>query len=213
MLKQELVYELKAYIKHIRLAQDCLIAYKSLCNSICSHNEQINLAPGFFSIAKQSLINCMCVELAKLYVGSGKEKTIRKLLNQISANCNLFPKYINNTYFWADNQENQPYEEVFSVDIIAEISTAQARIKDLEPIINQLKNRRNTYYAHNDPQYFLSGDQLTTDFPLTFNDVSVLIDFAGKFCNQMLVYLTGEVISYQSMNADDLPNLLNRTVM
>lgn len=207
-----MIAELEAYLKHIEFAQDCFIAYKSILDSLNPYNEQINLSPGFFTITMNSLSKCLCIELAKLYIGSGQEKTIRKLLNQVSSNRHIFPKEIKTEFVWADDPSREPDAQIDKININSDIEIAQAQLEQFEPIIVRLKSRRDKYLAHNDPEFFDGKVNPAWTFPVAMCDVHALIHFAGNLCNKLLSYLDRRVIAYQSQNADDLTNLLNKLI-
>lgn len=83
--------EIYAYLTHAIFARDSLVSYLSILDCANKHNEIINVSTGFFRIAQYALGKCMFIEFAKLYCGLGKqEKTIRKLINNVEANLNIF---------------------------------------------------------------------------------------------------------------------------
>lgn len=208
MTKEELILELRAYIDQISIVQSYFTAYMTLCDCIKHYNKKINIAPGFFSIVKNALINSMCMCLAKLYSSGREEKTLTKLFNQIDANRNLFPSHIENEYSWGFANIKEQYKEETDINIGEEVNKARIKLKEFEPIINNLKGRRDKYLAHNDKEYFSDSYALAIDFPLDTYGVRKLIEFAGDFCVQMLVYLSGTVYPYHIIGSDDLDFLL-----
>ena len=205
----EMKKELNSYLDHIRLANDRFIALQSIYDSISKYNTEINYAYGFFTVSIYAIADSCLSELVKLYCGSGDEKTLRKLINIINANQHLFQKEITKNYI--DGIDDKiAFTETESVDIQAELKKAEDGLEGFSKIISNLTNRRNQYLAHNDPKYFYSFDGLTMDFPISLDDLSKLIQFAGNFCNSMQGLLDGEIVAYKTIGSDDLPNLFER---
>ena len=210
MTKEEMIHELDAYINHIIFASDCLAAYTSILDSCRKHNTEINLACGFFTITKYSLSKCLCIELSKLFVGSGDEKNMFKLINNVRSNQQLFPKQLKTTYQYADDPNCPEDVLVEAIDLENDIAQAEIQLARLKPIIDNLKGRRDKFLVHNDPEYFDGTCNPVWDFPLSMSDVQALIDFSAEFCNMLLSYLTGRVVFCQSTNAGDLEILLQK---
>ena len=212
MDREQLIQELEAYLRHIIFASDCLASYKSILDGSSKYNDQINIAPGFFSVSMNALSKCLCIELAKLFVGSRSEKTIQKLIGIVKANQNLFPKEREIPYHWADDPQHPPMIEIEKINIKADIQTAEEQLSKLEPIISRLKSRRNQFLAHNDPKYFDGTQNPSWDFPISISDVQALIYFGAGFCNKLLSHLDDRIIAYQSSNSNDLEQLLIQLV-
>lgn len=210
MTKNEMIAEVRAYLEHVSFACDCFVAYRSILMSIETYNKQINFAPGFFTLAKHTLSKCMCVELAKLYVGSGKEKTVRNLINQVKANYNLFSKKYEINYETSDDICCGSKREVIKFNIRGIIDDAERTLDEMQPVIKQLRGRRDQYLAHNDPQFFYGEVNPALEFPFTMDDAEKMIQFCGEFCNKLLLNLEGRAICYKTQNADDLQSLLRR---
>ena len=212
MNREQLIEELEAYLRHIIFASDCLVSYKSILDGSSKYNDQINIAPGFFSISMNALSKCLCIELAKLFVGSGSEKTMQKLIGIVNANQNLFPKEKKTPYHWADDPHCPPMIEIEKINIKADLKAAEEQLLGLEPIISRLKSRRNHFLAHNDPKYFDGTQNPSWDFPISISDVQALIYFSAGFCNKLLSHLDDRIMAYQSSNSNDLEQLLLRLV-
>lgn len=210
MDREQLIGELEAYLRHIIFASDCLVSYKSILDGSSKYNDQINISPGFFSVSMNALSKCLCIELAKLFVGSGSEKTIQKLIGIVRANQDLFPKEKKIPYYWADNPHRPPMIEREKINIKADLQTAEEQLAKLEPIIRRLKSRRNQFLAHNDPKYFDGSKNPSWDFPISISDVQALIYFSAGFCNKLLSHLDDRIMAYQSSNSNDLEQLLIR---
>lgn len=210
MEKQQLIEEIRAYLRHIIFASDCLSCYRSIIDASRDRNDQINLSPGFFSISMHALSKCLCIELAKLYDHKTTEKTIYALVGVVKANQHLFPKKKDVSYLWDDPVSGVCKDETVKIDIKADLADAEEQLSRLETIIGNLKSRRDQYLAHNDPKYFDGTINPAWDFPIAISDVETLIFFAAGFCNKLLSYLDDTIMAYRSSNSNDLENLLQR---
>lgn len=199
-------------MRHIIFASDCLVCYKSILDGSSKYNDQINIAPGFFSVSLNALSKCLCIELAKLFVGSGSEKTIHHLIGIVKANQNIFPKKKEIPYHWADDLSRPPMIEIEKINIKIDLQDAEERLTKLEPIIGRLKSRRDQFLAHNDPKYFDGTQNASWDFPISISDVQALIYFGAGFCDKLLSHLDNRVMAYQTSNSNDLEQLLIRLV-
>lgn len=163
--------ELEAYLKHINFANNCLDAYMSLHENIQKNDDILNKAPGFFLISKYALNKCVTLEYAKLFCGSSDEKTIYKLLNNVKANANLFPKgkamKIYNHF--------EPYLH-----------------NDLKGIIDCLTVRRDKDLAHNDPKYFYGTNNPAEDNYISPEEFGKLYGFCFELCESLLELLDGD---------------------
>ena len=84
--KELLHREIEAYLQHINFAYNCYEAYNELHNVNEINNELLNISAGFFTITRFALSKCLLVETAKLFCGSGDERTIPKLINVAKSN-------------------------------------------------------------------------------------------------------------------------------
>ncbi len=206
MTSEEMKEELSEYLDHIRLANDRYVALTSLYKSIECYNKEINYAPGFFTIAIYALADSCCSELAKLYCGSDKEKTLSKLFNIILANIHVFKKKVVTEYRDADNPSKVFMTEEYNVNIKLEVTNAIIKKNNMKCVIDKLKSRRDKYLAHNDKEYFKLA-MIAERLPISLVEIQHLISFAGDFCNTMQGYLDGHIVTYNTIGADDLPKL------
>ena len=213
MNKEELIELIETYLHRIRFANDCFIAYKSIITATTTYNAVINQSPAFFSLSFLALERCFLLELAKLYKGSGDERTLQKLKKDINANQQLFPKTIDCTPVYEEENGYCPQKDIRRINLSITLSDFDKNYDCISKIINSLNVRRDKYIAHNDKAYFYTQKQLNEDYPLSFNDIEKAIEFAGDFCNQMLSYLNGNMISLKSQNANDLAELLSKCVL
>lgn len=214
--KETLIKEIEMYLRHITMAHNYFIAYKSLIDSIDSEafNNKINCAPAFFSVTYNALIDCLLLELSKLYCDShNDERTLKKLINKVEAKAKLFPTEIT---YGANSEDGEKYPNSIktkTVNIHEKLRTIKQELETLEPIIKKLNLRRDKKIAHNDKKYFLHPEQLQNESPLLMSELHKLIHFAGKICNNLLCYLNGSVVGYNSLQTEDLKELLLKVLI
>lgn len=209
--REILIKEIEMYLSHITAAHDYFIAYKTLVDAINNDafNPKVNIAPAFFSVTYNALTDCLLLELSKLYCDSHvDERTLKKLINKAEANAKLFPTEIT---YGANVEDGEKYPSSIktkTVNIHEELNGIKRELETLEPIIKKLNLRRDKKIAHNDKKYFLHPEQLQNESPLLMAELHQLIHFAGKFCNNLLCYLNGGVVGYNSLQTEDLKDLL-----
>ena len=208
MEKEQFIEETEAYLRHIFFASDCLACYKSILDGSSKYNNQINIAPGFFSVSLHALSKCLCIELSKLFLGSGDEKTMHKFINVAKANQNIFPKEKISVCDWEDDSKLPPTQITEKINIAKDLQDAEMQLEQLQPILSRLKGRRDQFLVHNDSKYFDGTNRPEWAFPISISDVQALIYFSAGFCNKLLSYLDNRVVAYRSTNADDLEQLL-----
>lgn len=208
MEREQFVAEIEAYLRHVIFASDCLVCYKSILDGSSKYNNQINIAPGFFSVSLHALSKCLCIELSKLFLGAGNEKTMHKLINIAKANQNIFPKEKISICDWEEDSVRLPTKTTEKINIAKDLQDAETQLKQLQPILSRLKSRRDQFLVHNDPKYFDGTQRPEWDFPISISDAKALIYFSAGFCNKLLSYLDNRLVAYQSANANDLEKLL-----
>lgn len=204
MDETSMIAELKAYLNHVSFADDLLTAYKSLLKEVEKHNDQINLAPGFFKLTQYALSKTLCIEVAKLYVGSGQERRIQKLINQARGNANIFPKEI---------EFPSKCGKMEKIKLLDFLNLSEQRLKELEDNRELLRIHRDKHLAHNDPEYFDGTVNPSVEFPLSMEMLQEMITFCGMFCNVLLSSLGQPFVCWKSKNAGDLGNLLSHVSM
>lgn len=174
--------EIEAYMHHINFAYNCLVSYMSLYNSLEKYSNVLNKAPGFFTITQYALCKCMIIEFAKLYCGSGKEKTITKLINQVKANSNVF-------------------SEGNAKSICAEAE--KKLLSQINPIVQKLRHRRDQDLVHNDPLFFYGLENPAVSNYISPAEFQSLHSFAFDLCSALLCALpTTKIITLGSATDD-----------
>ena len=127
------------------------------------------------------------IELSKLFCGSGNEKTIHKLINNVKANGQLFTSKPVSTIYTEVNKE---YENT------------------IEPISTKLKARRDMDLTHNDPLYFDGQTNPAIVNYISIDECKSLIKFGFELCTSLLSLGEFETNVQLEFGADDLNNLL-----
>lgn len=203
MTRDEMETRLRNLLERITHARDCFELYRYLLQCREKYLDLMNISPGFFQLVEYSLNHTFLIELAKIYDDRKDNKTgLKKLLNQCKQNQSLFMLEYQDEYI--DVETDLPViTGVHTINVLADISLLEAEMENLVPILDNLKARRDKWYAHLDKAYE-DGVKLSEDFPLSFNDVDQLFAFADKVCNRLLMDLTRGVFLTKSTNALDL---------
>lgn len=162
--QQELYIDITAYLQHINFARNCLTAYTALYDNIQNNDQILNHAAGFFTITQYALSKCLLLELAKLFCGSRKERTIQKLMGIVQANQDAF---INGNI------------QIF-------LKRFQLELEGVSSIISKLKTRRNQDLTHNDPIFFHGDINPAEEQYISPNECRQLIDLVFSLCQDLL---------------------------
>lgn len=188
MTRDKFIKELEGYIKHIRFAYSYFDAYQAIVTGLYNNLDEVNLSPGFFTVAKTSLYHSLMMELAKLFCKrDSSERTISKLLNLLQDNRHLFQ----------DKSE-----------LTAIIQKATAQLDKMEPEIASLKARRDEYLAHNDPIYFQNGFTLGNNASIGDGVVFSMLQFSENLCLAIFSKLDDRKPCFRIKNSGDLNVLL-----
>ena len=188
MTRDEFIKELEGYIRHIRSANSYFDAYQAIVTGLYNNLDEMNLSPGFFTVAKTSLYHSLMMELAKLFCKrDSSERTISKLLNLLQDNRHLFQ----------DKSE-----------LTAIIQNANVQLDKMEPEILSLKARRDKYLAHNDPIYFQNGFTLGDNASVGYGVVFSMLQFSENLCLTIFSKLDDRKPCFKIKNSGDLNVLL-----
>lgn len=166
--KEEIKTEAQSYLEHSGFAWNCFYAYEAIANAYAENPEKIAIAKSLFETILFSLSKTLQIELSKMYCDSGKAKTIYNFINQLKANQTIFDK----------NKGN----------IKRDLEQIDQDYRDLEPIVEKLKQRRNRYLAHNDKTYFDNKVNPARDFYISIEEFKKLLRFAMLLPSRVLYY-------------------------
>ena len=198
--KQEIIGLSEKILEHIMFANAYIDVYLTIGRARVDYNEEINYAPGFFSITIMALTNSMFMETGKLIDSHKDVLAFNNLISLCKANLDVF----------LEHDDNNPYSEKESkVNIEEDISQIERVLSELEQVINSLRIQRNKIYAHYDKNYFLDYSILLEEHPVSIIDFKKILDSMAYFCNAVLHNLNVTEIYPRHINNDDLIKLLN----
>lgn len=207
MNKEELEKIIESYCSRITYLNDCFMLHMLMINSQKDYLSEINEFPAFYQLSEKSFIHICIIELAKLYEYSDKSVSgIEKLINLCEANQNLFLKKVHNELTDCENNEVVRSYDI-KIDIKKDITEARSKLKDLCPIISNLKGQRDKFYAHLDKAYQNNPNALVTDYPLNYGEIKKLIHTVTLICNTFYQDLCRTAHACQTSNWDDIKNV------
>lgn len=145
------------------------------------YKQEMNISLGFYTTVIYALFYSSIMELAKLYDNHKDSVYISAIQNQIQMNLEWFGK---DTF--------QPLVD---------------RKRKLKKIIENLRSIRNKAYAHSDKELLNDMDKVFNEYPISFEDVEKLIEFAFDICNYVLEPLAGNSFKREALDAYDLQRI------
>ncbi len=171
---EEYVIEL---LYRIKLGEEFVSAcdvYRSLSSS--KYVEQMKIANDFFTTAFEALNIAMMLEIAKLCEEDNQAYSVIKFFNRCQSDKN-FHKVI------SDKCEfNNTLKEFFEF----------WQSEKIQNIIENIKERRDKYYSHNDKKYFTNIDLLVQGTHVCYEDIKMLFNVFKKFCLKIYNLATGK---------------------
>ncbi len=208
--KEKTIAELKEFLYQIFIAREFYQTIKNIDFAIKDYNEQVNIAPAFFSIAYNALTRALVNDTAKIFEQSKKSKNIKLLLKDCLNNIDIFPKTKTIFVSMYEEESNKEYLEEHSQTVNAK-SIIEDFILEYDNLPrNRLYNHRNKIYAHNDEIFFANPQKCFATAPLEMRYIEKLLDFADRVCNELLMLLIDASASTQSNNINDIKNLLEK---
>ena len=184
--KELLHREIEAYLQHINFAYNCYEAYNELHNVNEINNELLNISAGFFTITRFALSKCLLVETAKLFCGSGDERTMSKLINVAKSN-----------------------NKIFKLNVLPVCEKASNEITgDFANTIMKIKSRRDQDLSHNDPLFFYGDINPAEQHYISPQEIEDILLFSFDFCADLLDSLSIDKRVVLSRGSDDLGDLI-----
>jgi hypothetical protein len=188
---QDTLYcEIEAYLQHINFALNCYEAYNALYNIGEIDCDFLNISPGFFTVTRYALSKCLLIETAKLFCGSGDERTLQKLIKVVKSNNSIF---INNRAKQLCEDANNAITNYF-------LNT-----------ISKIKARRDKDLSHNDPLFFHGNINPAEVNYISPDEIQEILSYSFNFCVELLECLPCNEKVILTHGADDLKNLVNHT--
>lgn len=172
--------------------------------------EEINFAPTFFSISLQSLFSETIITLCKIFKsGKNNKYNMYDFLNFVKENMLMFSweNKIKRVHF-----QDADIEFEKSLHNNVDESIIKVHIKNIEiqnEIIKNLFFWRDKHLAHNDKDYFLKAELIAKDAPITYGEISNLINLAKDIMNYYSIAYNGIDNSLEAFTLFDIDNLLN----
>lgn len=204
MQKNDLATELRNSLLRLTNINDCFLLYKKLLTYQNEMNSEMNIAPAFFQMVMYSLEHTYIIDLFKFYDRDRNSKGLRKAINLCEQHSALFPK---ERIIGKDIKTNK--DKIVKINVIKDIREAREKLTNIEPVVDYLKGRRDSYYAHTDKNYIDDIPKLSSDYPLSYKQIADLIHLANNILNTLLQDLCGEVVAQRSTNYDDVTKLFS----
>lgn len=129
--------------------------------------EKLEKSKNFWYITKTSLVYRFSMELAKLF-DEQKGLSLRRIKNMCS----------NNSHYFHDSS--------FVVNYCRDFTN---QLKKYAVVCNNIKERRDKTYAHNDRDYYLFSHKAIDDFPLDMEEIKTLVLLIYNFAITMQEYI------------------------
>lgn len=238
MTKEEILYLANKLLDEARETKNYFQIIQQFEKMADEYNDEVEYSPAFYGIAHQALIQCMFVNLCKLYDWDKKSLTLRTLLahlndielTDISENTNEIWGYRNQKF----QRQLKPVEEAFfpekvqaQKDILAcfgweythtRVDLTLSEMNDLfqrrfaalqeKGIVKNLLNRRKKMLVHNDKKTNFDYAGIIKENPLLVEDIKMLIEFAIDCLQFYIEILSGTFVATSYCNIDDLGNTL-----
>ncbi|WP_103108562.1 AbiU2 domain-containing protein [Brevibacillus reuszeri] len=186
--KENLVDYLELLMSDLNHTYSKLELWFHLKNKTETRHAVLNLAPVYFQLTMDSLLNDVIVRIARVYDRNGYG-TIHTFQKKIRSQMQLFP------------MEPSDIEAILK-------DNEQDMIKQKAPLKN-LYYWRNKYYVHSDRKYFYDQAQLGIDAPITYGELKELVQAAAKIINRYTRIFNKGVYTLGVVNSKDVDIILD----
>ena len=212
---------------------------KQYGKNVKAYKEEMECSSAFYSIIYRALANSLILLLTRMYDQNGKSLTIHNLLNGMRAMTedDLAPS-VRESYDLCDGtfrHQLKPVEEslyekavleqrelcdalgceyrctTIQISLTEYVKLYQSRFKQLrkQPAYHNLAEQRNRIIAHNDAATNFDSRKVFTGFPVSNEDVELLLDFAIDCTQFVKCMLTGVHTEPDYVNINDWESSLN----
>ena len=137
----------------------------------------LSRAPSFFPVVHRALKTQVIVSLTKIYEVGRSDRNLMKLVNFIRSKRTSIE--------WeCDEVSHDQVEE------------HKALLVEQKDVVSKIINRRDSFDAHFDKDYFVNAAKLNEDYPLSFEEIESLIDTAKRIVGYYYEALEGEEMHY-----------------
>jgi len=181
MTKNEISNILNLLGKSICLAHDYYSIYESMYNAFKTRSEEMNISPGFFNVTKMAIRQALCIETSKIFDTDERTYSLHNIMNLCSKH---FP------------ETRSDIEILYKKEI------------EIEKHINNIKNARNKYFAHNDkrienfPNYLADNAVSMIEFKGVLNYIVEVYNVLSKHLENPWFFIP--------RNINDLTKMLNK---
>jgi hypothetical protein len=208
--RDEFEKHFRAYREHLSREvgrfRDAASVYRQISERTHDYLEELNLATAFFRTVEDSLFTTIVLWADKLF----DEKGERGLFNFLA-----FMEYNRDWMTTQELQRRKHYPDGHwmlkdRIPITANsIEDDRQKIRNLA-ILKSIKLRRDKFQGHFDKDYFFDRGRFASEAPMTW----LGLDEAGKvmvaILNDYSADFDGQLFAAESINIDDLTNLLHR---
>ena len=217
LTKEELIEKLKGLKNTIRMVNDFQKAYDSIRQAISEEGfeEEINLAPGFFSVTRNALIRGMVIETSKLFDNDRRAYSLLNFLNSCAQSLPAM-QFKAEGFLMTDHRTGKESQSITRTEaqikekFREDIALWHKEKKALNSAIENLRKQRNKFYAHIDEGYMTDVDALVRESPISLSEIKKLIEYASKVYTGIEVYLTKNHTMLCAINSGDLSRLLDK---
>lgn len=171
---------------HIRIVFAYLDTYKTLCNNSKEHRDAMNQTPLFFTVIYRSLVHEIMIDMCKLFEDNKQVLSIKKFHSICEQNQKVFFKV-------RQNENGDCTEIPYNIKNILEL--AKNDFLKHSKAIKNLKEQRDTIWAHSDKRFVLNPNKVENDSPVEWGVIEQLLQFASDFVNSIIMGLTNSIES------------------
>jgi AbiU2 len=146
-------------------------------------------APTFFGLTSRGSIDLAQMAIARLYDRKGV--TVPSMLVEAKLHIKSFQK--------GDPQQ-----------VIEEIAKSETAVLNLKPVLTAIRDRRNKWLAHLDPETVRDPQALSTKAKLTIEDLDRAFEETEKILSRIEGLFNGKVGPIRFVGGDDYRGLLER---
>jgi hypothetical protein len=191
---------LRSEIHHFR---DSASVLRQITDHTHDYLSEINLAPGFFHLVQDTLLNTVVIWADKLFDERG-ERGFFNFLNFVENNREwLGVGELQRRKGYPDGHWMLKNRTPITLD---SINSDREKIRALA-VLPSIKLRRDKYHSHFDKEYFFDQPRLHTEAVMTWADVESAGKVMGEMLNDYSVDFDGAFYSW--VTPSDLSALLN----
>lgn len=207
-------------------------------NSLSSdYSEELSVSPNFYNDVRDSLLIAVFISIQRIYekTEDSSSISIRKFIKKCRDNLRIFPQY-SQTYFYDGFIDNRPWTWEVSKNDLTFLKDKFPKFYkffdhtlervDITPSIlielfewkfkkfednDKLKNlytQRDKIFVHNDKKAMNNFDKITSDNPLSYQDLDDFIQFSLNFSHMILLMLTNISKAFEPRKHDDWEDTL-----